>query len=128
MPRDDQHRTKAERNEKFAESLDSKDAVQESWAVVAAFYSALHYAEQFFIVVDGYACGDHPERNERFKADIRIRMAYDSYKYLYSLSRTARYRVDPLPASAYEKLAKPHLAAVKRQIDFALKKAKDQSA
>jgi hypothetical protein len=124
MPRDDQHRAKAERNEQFAEFLDSKNAVHESWAVVAAFYSALHYAEQFFVATGGSPCRDHEERNARFKSDIRIRMAYDSFKYLYSLSRTARYRCDPLPPSAYENLAKPRLAAVKRQIDFALQETK----
>src|ERR1700733_9644906 len=104
MPRDDQHRKKAENNEAFASALDTSDPTKENWAVTAAFYSALHYVEQFF-VKHGTPCKDHEQRNDQFKRDIRIREAYASYSYLASLSHDARYRCDPLPPQAFEKLA-----------------------
>jgi hypothetical protein len=119
MSRDDQHRTRAERNEQFAESLDKTDPIRENWAVVAAFYSALHYVEQF-LSKHGTPCENHEARNEQFKGDARIQRAYSSYHYLYSLSRKARYQCETLPDKAFEKLAKPQLAAVKKQIDHAL--------
>ncbi|HEY1218782.1 MAG: hypothetical protein ABSE42_06635 [Bryobacteraceae bacterium] len=122
MPREDQHRAKAERNEQFADQLDLSDVVQENWAVVAAFYAALHYTEQFFVAADGTSCYGHEERNNRFKSDFRIRAAYPSFEFLYSLSKKARYHCDPLPLSVYQKQAKPRLAAVKRQMDFAIQK------
>jgi hypothetical protein len=90
MPREDQHRTRSERNEQFANSLDVADPIAENWAVVAAFYSALHYVEAYF-TKQGGGCREHKERNERFKADIKLRYAYANYSYLYTLSRTARY-------------------------------------
>jgi hypothetical protein len=119
MLRDDQHRTKAERNEQFAESLDKSDPIRENWAVVAAFYSALHYVEQFF-VKHGKPCANHEERNDQFKGDARIKRAYPSYKYLSDLSHDARYRCGPLPDRVFETLAKPRLIDVKKQIDHAL--------
>jgi hypothetical protein len=122
MSRDEQHRTKAERNEQFAVSLDKADATQENWAVTAAFYSALHYVEQFF-VKHGTPCVNHLERNEQFKGDVRVKQAYSCYSYLSALSHDARYKCTPLPKQVFEKLAKPRLDAIKKQIEHALKLA-----
>ena len=122
MPREDEHATRSKRNEEFAESLDLTDPIRENWAVVAAFYSALHYVEAFF-VKHGTPCHRHEDRNEQFKGDKRIRASYANYQYLYTLSRTARYQCVGLPDKAYSKDAKAHLAAVKRQIDHARKLA-----
>ena|ERR1700732_1464211 len=119
MPPDDQHRTKAERNEQFADSLDKTDPIRENWAVVAAFYAALHYVEQFFVKY-GTPCFSHDERNNQFKGDKRILNAYKPYSYLSHLSHQARYKLEPLPIEAYNKYAKPRLLAVKQQIDEAM--------
>src|ERR1700690_2097639 len=101
MPHDPQkHRTKAERNEKFADQLDKADPIRESWAVVAAFYSALHYVDQF-LTQHGTPCNNHKDRNDQFKLDKRIKTAYPSYSYLGSLSHQARYKCDALPDKAY---------------------------
>ncbi len=118
MPDEGKHKIKAERNEQFAESLDLTDPVRETWAVVAAFYSALHYVEEFFLK-HGTPCGNHTDRNLQFKGDRRIRNAYVSYEYLYVLSREARYKCISLPDKAYARLAKPALTAVKTQINHA---------
>jgi hypothetical protein len=119
MRHEGKHRTKAERNAQFAESQDLTDPIRESWAVVASFYSALHYVEEFFAKY-GDPCINHTERNAQFKGDIRIRAAYAHYEYLYFISRTARYKCEPLPEKAYQKYAKPRLLAVKQQIDHAM--------
>ena len=120
MPREDQHQQRAERNEEFAESLDSTQAVQENWAVVAAFYSALHYVQTYFAKYSVEAA-THDQRFDQIKRDKKLQAALTSYKYLYTLSRTARYHCSGLPAEAYTKHAKPQLQAVKRQIAHALK-------
>jgi hypothetical protein len=119
MPREDEHAVKASRNEQFAESLDPKDPVHENWAVIAAFYSALHYVESYFARF-GVKCSGHQERFQQFKDDGNIKKAYSSYHYLYTLSVTARYYCSGLPADPYQ-VAKPHLAAVKQQVEHALK-------
>jgi hypothetical protein len=119
MPREDQHRVCAEDNEKFAEALDKTDQTKRNWAVVAAFYSALHYVEQFF-VIQGTPCINHDDRRSKFKSDIRIRQAYGSYQYLADLSHDARYKCVLVPDKVYEKEVRSNLAAVKKQIEHAL--------
>src|ERR1700761_3291825 len=118
MPREDQHFKKAECNEKFANSLDLSDPTEENWALIAAFYSALHYVESYFARFGVY-CGNHEKREIEFKRDPRIRSSYASYRYLQALSHTARYKVVGLPPNPYGQ-AKAHLATVKKQIDLAL--------
>jgi ABC-type anion transport system duplicated permease subunit len=120
MPREDQHRDRAERNEKFAESLDQSQPIHENWAVVAAFYAALHYVQAYFSRYSVEAA-THDERFEQIKRDAKLRNVFIQYKYLYTLSRTARYQCSGLPAAAYSKEAKPNLNAVKTQIEHALK-------
>lgn len=117
MPLDEQHRERAESNERFADALEKSDSTSENWAVVAAFYAALHYTEQLFVRDGGPPCSDHKERLNRFKCDTRINSAYPSYKYLFELGYAARYKLYPLPILAYTKLAKPRLVTVKQQID-----------
>lgn len=122
MQPEEQHRIKADRNQFFADSLDKSDETRESWAVTAAFYSALHYVEQFFVKY-GSPCANHEQRNEQFKGDVRINKAYTNYHFLSDLSHDARYKCKSLPKQAFEKLAKPQLDAVKKQIDHALELA-----
>lgn len=118
MPREDEHRQKAHNNELFAESLNVADPTCENWAVIAVFYSALHYVESYFsrYSVQG---GKHEIRFTEILRDERLKPAYTSYKYLYELSRTARYYCKGLPPRPYPD-AKVHLAHVKRQVDYAL--------
>lgn len=127
MPREDEHRLRSRRNEEFAASLDISDPINENWAVVALFYSALHYVEAYFVRFGG-GCVEHKQRNERFKADVGIRYAYENYKYLQTLSHTARYQCSGLPDKAYEQASKIHLTAVKKQIDHAITLAEAQSS
>src|SRR5665213_19522 len=99
MPREDEHKTKAERNEQFAESL-PPDPVGESWAVIATFYSALHYMEVYFAKYN-LTTDSHGTRFDQIKADVKLRNAFNSYHYLYDLSRIARYKCKGLPDKAY---------------------------
>jgi len=118
MPREDEHRLRAQRNEEFAANLDRRDPTAHNWAVVAVFYSALHYVQAYFAKFS-VKCGSHEDTENEFKKDARIRQSYANYKFLHTLSHTARYKTSGLPANAYE-LAKPQLDLLKRQIEHAL--------
>jgi hypothetical protein len=118
MPREDAHQAKAEHNEQFAAFLGVADPVHESWATIAVFYSALHYVESYFSRVN-VTCHKHEERDEKIKDDPGIRQAYSDYKFLFTLSITARYKLVGLPANAYSQ-ASSHLAKVKAQINHAI--------
>lgn len=121
MQREDDHRLKALRNEEFAASLDRSDPTKENWAVVAIFYSALHYVQAYFSRYN-VECPGHKERRKEINDDDRIKTVFESYQYLYVLSQNARYRCVKLPDEAYSK-AHPHLEAVKKQIAHAMQLA-----
>lgn len=124
MSREDQHRDRATKNEAFAESLDCSKPIEENWAVVSAFYSALHYVQSYFAKYSVEAA-THDERFEQIKRDDRLRPALANYKYLYTLSMTARYHCHiAMPDKAYTKEAKPNLKAVKSQVDHAIEATK----
>jgi hypothetical protein len=114
MPRDDQHTQKAERNEQFAGRLDITDATCESWAVIAAFYSALHYA-QSILVNSGSDCSDHKTRSIEIARDPILKYVAGAYEHLFKLSHLARYKVMALPPKAYES-ARADLTAIKKQV------------
>jgi len=119
MPREDQHLDKAKKNERFAESLNRSDVIAGEWAVVAVFYAALHYVQAYFSKFSVEArC--HHDRFDQIKRDQKIKTVITSYKYLYALSRTARYQCGSLPTDAYEK-SKSYLADVKKHIEPVLR-------
>ncbi len=114
MPRDDQHIQKATQNENFAESLDVTDATSESWAVVATFYSALHYV-QSALAKGGSDCSDHKTRSKEIARDPILKYIAGPYEHLFRLSHLARYKIGALPAKPFD-LAKSDLVAVKKQV------------
>jgi hypothetical protein len=118
MPRDDQHRVKAELNEAFAGGLTVADPTSETWAVVATFYSALHYVETY-LAKHNIHPQSHKERFEVIMRDARLKDAYPDYKFLYQLSITARYRCTGLPDRPYSR-AKPRLEKVKSEVEHAI--------
>ena len=116
-----------ERNDQFAASLQVGDPTCENWAVVVAFYAALHYVESYFARFS-VECHKHEQRDIEIKKDAKIRPLYKNYKFLFELSRTARYYVKGLPDQAYSRSRpSPHLEAIKKQIAFALAGSAKQS-
>jgi hypothetical protein len=118
MPPEATHWQKAERNEGFAAGLGRTDPTDQCWAVVAAFYSALHYVETYFARYN-VQCGKHEIREKEIKRDAKLNPCFTSYKFLSTLSQTARYKTAGLPSDPYAAAA-PHLTAVKHQIKKAL--------
>ncbi len=119
MRRDDLHLYKAKQNEDFADRLDRSTVVNTEWAVTSTFYSALHYVEAYFAKCN-VKCENHADREQKFKSDARIRVAWSPYSYLFQLSKLARYYTNGLPPEPYRQ-ASAGLQAVKKQVEHALK-------
>jgi hypothetical protein len=49
MPSPDEHRSWAERNERFFESIDGTESEWSDWAMTALFYAAVHEVQAFFL-------------------------------------------------------------------------------
>jgi len=120
MPRDKDHRDKADLNAEFADSLDLSLPVHHGWAVVASFYAALHYVEYYFARRGDQQSQDHVERNRRVITHLRD--TYKDYSFLYTLSKTARYYCSGLGTDAYATNAKPRLVSIRNFIDHLVTK------
>ena len=88
MPSADQHRHKAERNRKFLDSIPREEFPE--WAVVAAFYTAVHVVER----LRATAHEGHSESHEDRQAYVRVRhrTILTAYKILKNASMLARYQ------------------------------------
>jgi hypothetical protein len=113
MSPENKHTQKARKNAAFAECLDRADATCESWAVIAVFYSALHYV-QSALQKAGADAFDHKQRSIEIARDPILKYIAGEYDWLQKLSELARYKVTPLPAKAYSD-AVARLEAVKKQ-------------
>lgn len=96
MPSEADHLAKAERNERFSDTIASAAASAEQfqeWEIVALFYSALHYVDAYL----DHSVGTHPASHRERRYAIanspelwRIRRLYST---LYNYSLDARYSI-----------------------------------
>jgi len=122
MPREDQHDQKARQNEIFAESIVERgNDTKEGWAVVVAFYSALHYIQAYLVRFGAGDSDNHHKRFEEIKGDPKLQPILAQYKYLYTLGHTSRYKCHALPNNPYA-IAKSHLETIKKQVAYAMGK------
>lgn len=89
MPNKEQHRAKAERNQKFMESIALDDYPE--WVAVAAFYTAVHLVERWRAAAGDGDSTSHEHRMEhvqhKFPADI-----HTAYQILQNVAMLARYQ------------------------------------
>lgn len=114
MPRKPEHISKAEGNERFARSLDNKDPASVDWAIVALFYTALHYIEAYFAQV-GTHHRDHQTRDDSIYKDPKTKPIYRTYSKLKSYGHNARYYVYAFDETDI-KYAESHLATIKAHL------------
>jgi hypothetical protein len=110
MPARDDHLKAAIRNEAIANRL-LMDPESGSWAIVLAFYGALHWA-------DAYLAGSaiHPRSHSERERSIRgslLRDIYDQYRTLSDRSREVRYDLITLPETEVRLLIDRELREVK---------------
>lgn len=89
MPVSAEHISKAERNEKFAETV-SKTAYIE-WAVTMLFYSALHYVDAI-LAASAVHPETHTQRGDAIGTNPTLQAVRAEYRILETLSKNARYR------------------------------------
>src|ERR1022692_3590095 len=112
MPREDEHLQKAIHNESFADSLDLSERCNLEWAITALFYSAIHYIEAYFARC-GVHCLDHNQRAREIDRDPSIRLIFQDYRELQTLSTAARYSARVFAEREYRLHAKPSLQRIK---------------
>ena len=97
-PRTAQHLTKADANMKRAQLLADEDPPAD-WAVVVAFYAAVHYVGALLWEQGDYTPINHRERGEAMHLMRELRPVEDVYDRLNDLGWKARYlpalRVSP---------------------------------
>jgi uncharacterized protein (UPF0332 family) len=89
LPLKPEHISKAERNEKFAETV-GKTAYLD-WAVTIYFYAALHYVDAI-LAVSGIHSDSHTQRGDAIGTNATLSIVRPEYRVLETLSRNARYR------------------------------------
>jgi hypothetical protein len=87
----DEHLAKSRQNENFVASLDTSSTVGVEWAITIKFYAALHFVQAYFASRGGHTPSTHGSRASAIERDIHISGAYEDYRELEDLSRTARY-------------------------------------
>ena len=83
------HKKKADHNQSFLTSIDSKR--YSDWVVTVGFYKAVHVVEALFATI-GKHSDNHRDRHDKLKRDYPEIWLH--YLPLYTLSRRARYKVN----------------------------------
>ena len=112
MPLKPEHISKAERNEKFAETV-SKTAYLD-WAVTIYFYAALHYVDAI-LAVSGVHPDSHTQRGDAIGTNVTLSVVRPEYRILETLSQNARYRSMKIEESDLQK-ARENFATLKTHL------------
>ena len=113
-PAPSDHVRKADENKSFGYGMIATHPTSAGWALTAMFYSALHYAEAYFLKTSKHV-DNHGERPDAIKFDRNLSGIYGQYMHLFDCGFNARYRLKIYGKSDVEK-AKPSLEAVEKHI------------
>lgn len=108
-----EHITKADENKKFGFAMIATHPTSAGWALVALFYSALHYAEAYFLKCAAKKPDSHQERFDAIKSDPRLKSIYSQYRFLYDYSYNARYTLRRYGKTDVDK-ARPAIEALEK--------------
>jgi hypothetical protein len=93
------------------------------WAIVAAFYAAIHYVNAYLWEARRYQPPNHGARLNAVSRNRALRAAYPSYVRLRGLAFQARYDPAYRPTRAdAEDAVQRHLAQVERTVRSALRR------
>ena len=96
-PRTDAYLATAERNRQLAQALTQPSAASLvhplplEWAVVVAFYAAVHYVNAYLWEWRHYEPRNHNDRENAISRAVALRAAATAYRRLRSLAHYARY-------------------------------------
>jgi len=121
MPQSADHLYKARNNASFAAELDPNCDTKTGWALVALFYSALHYVESLCAEA-GVHHEDHGEITDHIFSTPDLRPISRDYRELSTLGWNARYKPVRYGAKELEDAKHSH-EAIKTRIERLLPKA-----
>jgi uncharacterized protein YciW len=88
---------------------------EHQWAVVLAFYSALHFVEAY-LAESGLSAGTHTERGNQMVKISALRGIHDHYRALQTRSEWVRYELKELSPKEVEALMNKNLQAIEQHI------------
>jgi hypothetical protein len=106
MPNKDQHIKKAKHIEEFSDSLIELNNKFIDWAIVAYFYSALHWVDALLAEKLKKHPENHRERENYFRLVDVLRDIFTEYKQLKLESETVRYKLHKFEKSHIKYSAK----------------------
>lgn len=112
---------KATYNERFLDTFDVDSTPYLDWAVIVAFYIAVHYVDAF-LAHKGYEdIGDHRTRDNLVILISNLKAVRDSYFQLKDDRRDARYDVRQFTAQMFNKILHDFLEPVRSHIQQLLR-------
>lgn len=118
MPGTAQHLEQAQHNERFFSGIDTD--TYSDWAVIALFYSALHYVDAYLAKEGIVDPGGHDSRDEFVRRYPTTRAIWPQYRRLKSFSMSARYYAARFARGEVKGLERGSFEPIKRQISTAL--------
>jgi len=123
MPTINQHKNKALMNEQLGEKLILEDRKFSQWAIVAYFYSALHWVDAYIAKELNLHPQDHHTRTSCINRISELRTLYAAYRHLQSDSRTVRYDAKSFPSKEISAIKNNYFIKIKNvQRNFRHKK------
>lgn len=116
MPTTSEHRARAERNLRFAKSLDIDSTPYIDWIVAAYFYAAVHLVDALIYQKDKFHPPSHEIRKDWVKSKWYLRGIRDEYRLLKDLSEDARYRLITFTKPKIEREVIPLYMAIENHI------------
>ena len=93
MPTAYEHRQRAEKNLRFAQSFDLDTTEHLDWVVAAYFYAAMHWVDALLHYREGLHGGTHAERRELLRKKPYLAQIRDAYRTLYDRRADACYEL-----------------------------------
>lgn len=113
MPSQENHLAAARSNEALAVAMIQAHQAY-AWAIVLAFYSALHWVDAFLA-----NASIHPENHSQrnlFVARTQLRTVLEAYQLLRDFSQDARYELVPFSESEAHSLIAGELTDIKTHV------------
>ena len=115
MPTKDEHITKAQGNESFADSIDPTSQARIDWKLVVLFYTAVHYVEAYVAKALGFHLRSHTTRDSYISRESNLKKVRVSYGHLKFYGYNARYEIDGFTANDVKDAA-GYLAQLKTEL------------
>ena len=95
MPAAPWHLAKAGRFETFLDAIAAIESQHSEWAVIAYFYTVLHYVDGFYATRGLPQIGGHNRRRQLLRHFDETRAIEDAYRLLEKAPQEARYEGAP---------------------------------